>query len=108
MFSCRQEINLQAVCLNGTHPCLLAAFEPFQIVQVKVAVWIVYGQWVESTKPPELSVGENIAEIRRLYGLAGVVSQIRLLRSTDQNPSRYGRTLLTYVRESIDNLRSVE
>jgi hypothetical protein len=74
VFSCRQEINLQAVCLNGTHPCLLAAFEPFQIVLVKLAVWIVYGQWVESTKPPELWVGENIAEIRRLHRPAGLIS----------------------------------
>jgi hypothetical protein len=44
VFSCRQEVNFQGVCLNGTHPCLLAVFEPFQIVLVKLAVWIVYGQ----------------------------------------------------------------
>ena len=99
MFSCRQEVNLQAVCLNGTHPYLLAAFEPFQIVLVKLAVGIVYGQWIESTKPRELSAQENIAESRRFCRPAGLVLQIRSLRCADQNASRYGQTLLTYGRE---------
>jgi hypothetical protein len=37
------------VCLNGTHPCLLAVFEPFQIVLVKLAFRIVCGQRYEGT-----------------------------------------------------------
>jgi len=99
VFSCRQEVNLQAVCLNGTHPYLLAAFEPFQIVLVKLAVGIVYGQWIESTKPLELSVAENIAERTRFHRPAGLVSQVRSLRCADQTSSRYGQTLLTYGRK---------
>ena len=99
MFSCRQEVNSQGVCLNGTHPCLLAVFKPFQIVLVKLAVWIAYGQWTQSTRPPELSVEKDIAEIRRLHLFAGLVSPVNSLRRADQNSSRYGQTLLTYVRK---------
>ena len=78
MFSCRQEVNFQAVCLKGTHPCLLAVFEPFQIVLVKLAVCIVYGQWIESTKPPELSMEEN-SRNEGLQRPAGLISQLRSL-----------------------------
>jgi hypothetical protein len=37
------------VCLNGTHPYLLADFKPFQIVLVKLAVPSALGQCYEST-----------------------------------------------------------
>ena len=55
MFSCRQEVNFRGVCLNGTHPYLLANFRPFLIVPVKLAVPIVLGQCYESTRLPGLS-----------------------------------------------------
>jgi hypothetical protein len=104
VFSCRQEVNLKGVCLNGTHPCLLADFKPFPIVNVKLAVWIVCGQWVESTRRPGLFWEGNTAEISRFHKPAGLVSEISSLRCADQNSSRYGQTLLTYVRKQIDNL----
>jgi len=63
VFSCRQEVNFQGVCLNGTHPYLLAVFKPFQIVLVKLAFRIVYGQCYQSTVPRRLSLGETISEI---------------------------------------------
>ena len=43
------------MCLNGTHPYLLADFKPFQIVLVKLAVSIVLGQCYESTSRAGLS-----------------------------------------------------
>jgi hypothetical protein len=64
VFSCRQEVNFQGVCLNGTHPYLLAGFRPFLTFPVKLAVRIVYGQWTESTTPRVLSRGELQAEIQ--------------------------------------------
>jgi hypothetical protein len=90
VFSCRQEVNYEGVCLNGTHPCLLTVFKPFLIVNVKLAVWIVYGQWTQSTKPPELSVDSNSAEIGRLRKPAGLISEVSSIRCGDQNASRYG------------------
>ena len=49
------------MCLNGTHPFLLAVFKPFQIVLVKLAVWIVCGQCYESTSVPVLFPIRNSA-----------------------------------------------
>ena len=63
MFSCRQEVNFQGVCPNGTHPSLLAVFEPFQIVLVKLAVRIVCGQRYEGTNISVLFQGALRAEI---------------------------------------------
>jgi hypothetical protein len=62
VFSCRQEVNFQGVCLNGTHPYLLAGFRPFLTFLVKVDVRSDYGQWAESTKPRELSRGGQPAK----------------------------------------------
>jgi hypothetical protein len=64
VFSCRQEVNFQGVCLNGTHPYLLAGFRPFLTFLVKVDVRSDYGQWAESTKPRELSRGGQRAKNR--------------------------------------------
>ena len=104
MFSCRQEVNFKGVCLNGTHPRLLADFKPFLIVNVKLAVWIASGQWVESTRRPGLFGEGNTAEFSRFHKPTGSVAEITSLRCADQNSSRYGQTLLTYVRKQIDNL----
>ena len=46
---CRQEGNFRGVCLNGTHPSLLAVASAFRIVDVSVASGIEWGQWTEST-----------------------------------------------------------
>jgi hypothetical protein len=63
VFSCRQEVNFRGVCLNSTHPHLLAVFKPFQIVLVKLAFRIVCGQWSESTSVSALFLGALCAEI---------------------------------------------
>jgi len=43
----------------------LADFKPFQIVLLKLAVWIVYGQCYESTSVSALSPGALCTEIAR-------------------------------------------
>jgi hypothetical protein len=49
VFSCRQGVNSQGVCLNGTHPTPKINLEPSLNFDVKLAVRFVCGQCYEST-----------------------------------------------------------
>lgn len=75
MFSCRQEENLQVVCLNGTHPSLLTHLEPLLIFHVKLAVRIVCGQWTQSTSVFGLFPEGIESQIARLCASIGELSE---------------------------------
>ena len=87
------------MCLNGTHPYLLAEIKPFQIVQVKLAVGNVYGQWTESTTRAGLSRIKLSAKNRGFCKQNGDIANLHTLLVAGQNSSCFGNTLLTYMRK---------
>jgi hypothetical protein len=99
VFGCRQEVNFQGVCLNGTHPSLLTNLEFLLIFHVKLAVRIVCGQCYESTSVPALSEKGPSAKISRSCELLAPSLRRPSASHAGQNSSRYGQTLLTYRRE---------